>query len=90
MAARVDFPATKIVDTSKNAVRELVNKSAASAASLEYVKFQAVIQSAAIAQPPLAEAALAADLIKSFFLHFLAVPAANKYAKSNENVYFQK
>ena len=32
-----------------NAVREFVNKSAASAASLDYVKFQAVIKSAASA-----------------------------------------
>ena len=57
---------------------EAVNKSAASAASPDYVKFQAVIKSAASAAS-LAEAALAADLITPFFvLQFLAVPAAKK------------
>ena len=35
--------------THTHAVREFVNKSAASAASLDYVKFQAVIKSAASA-----------------------------------------
>ena len=43
------------------------NKSAASAASPDYVKFQAVIKSAASAAS-LAEAALAADWIMAFFL----------------------
>ena len=47
------------------AVRESVNKSAASAASPDYMKFQA-----------LAEAALAADWITIFFSHLLAVQAA--------------
>ena len=55
-----------------------MNKSAASAASPDYVKFQAVIKSAAIAQPPFAEAALAADWITAFFPQFLAALAANK------------
>ena len=49
-----------------NAVRESANKSAASAASKDYVKFQAVIKSAASAAS-LAEAALAADWITAFF-----------------------
>ena len=40
---------------STDTVRELVNKSAASAASLDYVKFQAVIKSAASAASPAAE-----------------------------------
>ena len=47
-----------------------MNKSAASAASLDYLKFQAVIKSAASAAS-LVEAAIAADLITSFFFsHF--------------------
>ena len=40
------------VSSSLFTVREIVNKSAASAASLDYVKFQAVIKSAASAAPP--------------------------------------
>ena len=63
-----------------HAVREFVNKSAASAASLDYVKFQAVIKSAASAAS-LAEAALAADWITAFFLQFLGALAAKKYQK---------
>ena len=59
-----------------DAVPEFVIKSAASAASPDYVKFQAVIKSAA--QPPCAEAALAADWITAFFLQFLVVLAAKK------------
>ena len=59
------------------AVREFVNKSAASAASLDYVKFQAVIKLAASAVS-LAEAALAVDLITALFLQLLAVLAAQK------------
>ena len=49
--------------------REFFNKSAASAASLDYVKFQAVIKSAASAAS-LTEAALAADWITTFFRNF--------------------
>ena len=56
-------------DSACNGVRESVNKLAASAASLDYVKFQAVIKSAASAAS-LAEAALAADLITAFFVDF--------------------
>ena len=62
------------------AVREFANKSAASAASLGYAKFQAVIKSAASAAS-LAEAALAADWITAFFSQFLAALAAKKYKK---------
>ena len=54
-----------------SAVREFADKSAASAASPEYVKFQAVIKSAASAAS-LAEAALAADLFTAFFCNFWA------------------
>ena len=61
-------------------VQEVVNKSAASAASPDSVKFQAVIKSAASAAS-LAEAALAADLITSFFSQFLAALAAKKIQK---------
>ena len=43
------------VITVKDAVREFVKKSAASAASLDYVKFQAVIKSAASAALPKAK-----------------------------------
>ena len=57
--------------------REFANKSAASAASRDYVKFQAVIKSAASAAS-LAEAALAADWITAFFSQFLAALAAKK------------
>ena len=48
-------------------VRESMNKSAASAGSRDYVKFQAVIKSAAGAAS-LAEAALVADWITACFL----------------------
>ena len=64
----------------RNAVREFANKSAASAASRDYVKFQAVIKSAASAAS-LAEAALAADWITAFFSQFLAALAAKQYQK---------
>ena len=63
-----------------NAVREFANKSAASPASPDYVKIQAVIKSAASAAS-LAEAALAADWITAFFSQFLAALAAKKYQK---------
>ena len=68
----------------RNAVREFANKSAASAASLDYVKFQAVIQSAASAASP-AEAALAADWITAIFSQFLAALAAVKGRKSRKS-----
>ena len=45
---------------------QAVIKSAVSAASLDYVRFQAVIKSA-VSAAYLAEAALAADLITTFF-----------------------
>ena len=67
-------------EASEDAVRGSANKSAASAASPDYVKFQAVIKSAASAAS-LAEAALAADWITAPFLQFLAAPAAKKYQK---------
>ena len=54
-----------------------MNKSAASAASPNYVKFQAVIKSAASAAPP-AEAVLAADWIMTFFVQFLGALAPEK------------
>ena len=63
-----------------NAVREFVNKSAASTASLDYVKFQAVIKSAASAAS-LLEAALAADWITAFFSQFLGALAPKKIVK---------
>ena len=44
--------ALQVVSQDGNAVREFVNKSAASAASLDYVKFQAVKKSAARAASP--------------------------------------
>ena len=50
-----------------NGVQESVNKLAASAASPDCAKFQAVIMSAASAAS-LAEAALAADWIMAIFL----------------------
>ena len=67
-----------------NGVREFMNQSAASAASPDYVKFQAVIKSAASAAS-LAEAALAADLITAFFSQILATLAAKKY-KNSQNL----
>ena len=63
-----------------HAVRESANKSVASAASPDYAEFQAVIKSPAFAAS-LAEAALAADWITSFFSHFLAVLAAQQTVK---------
>ena len=47
--SQVGFKAIQIRINSQNAVRKFVNKSAASAASQDYVKFQAVIKSAASA-----------------------------------------
>ena len=56
-----------------------MNKSAASAASLDYVKFQAVIKSAASAS--LVEAAVAADWITAVFVQFLAALATKNSKK---------
>ena len=57
------------------------SKSAASAASPDYVKFQAVIKSAASAAS-LVEAALAADWIIAFSVQFLARPKIVKIRDS--------
>ena len=70
---------------SYNAVREFVNKSAASAASLDYVKFQAVIKSAASAAS-LAEAALAADWITARFRTIFGRASNQKIAKNSQNL----
>ena len=59
------------------AVREFANKSAASAASLDYVKFRAVIKSAASAAS-LRGGRARGRLDHGFFLQFLAAPAAKK------------
>ena len=59
------------------AVQESVNKSAASAASLDYVKFQAVIKSAANAAS-LSGGRASGRLDHDFFLQFLAALAAEK------------
>ena len=59
------------------AVRESVNKSTASAASLDYVKFQAVIKWAASAASSRGGRA-SGRLDHGFFLQFLAALAANK------------
>ena len=64
-----------------DAVRESVNKSAASAASLDYVKFQAVIKSAASAAS-LRRGRASGRLDHGFFLQLLAALAAKKYSKS--------
>ena len=60
-----------------DAVRESVNKSAASAASLDYVNFQAVIKSAASAASMRGGRA-SGRLDHGFFLQFLAALAAQK------------
>ena len=61
------------------AVREFAKKSAASAASRDFLKFQAVVQSAAKHSLP-GEAALATDWITTSFSHFLAErPKTNIY-----------
>ena len=67
----------KLVQSAHFAVRESVDKSAASAASPDYVKFQAVIKSAASAASHRG-GRLAADLIMACFLQFLAALAAKK------------
>ena len=59
------------------AVRESANKSAASAASLDYVKFQAVIKSAASAAS-LRGGRASGRLDHGFFLQILAALAAKK------------
>ena len=63
-----------------NAVGEFANKSAASAASKDYVKFQAVIKSGASAAS-LRGGRVSGRLDHGFFLHFLAALAAKKYKK---------
>ena len=63
----------------QDAVRESVNRSAASAASPDYIQFQGVIKySKLLAQPPFAEAALAADLATFLFPQLVATLAAKK------------
>ena len=62
-------------------VRETVNKSAASAASLDYIKFQAVIKSAAGAAP-LRGGRASGRLDHGFFVQFLGALAA----KNNQNL----
>ena len=64
-----------------NAVRESVNKSAASVASPDYVKFQAVIKSAASAASPRGGRA-SGRLDHGIFSRFLAALAARKSSKS--------
>ena len=66
---------------STNAVREFDNKSAASAASPDYVNFQAVIKSAASAAS-LRGGRASGRLDHGFFLQFLAALAAKKSSKS--------
>ena len=61
----------------KNRVRQSVNKSAASAASLDYVKFQAVIKSAASAAS-LRGGRASSRLVHGFFGELLAALAAKK------------
>ena len=60
------------------AVREFANESAASAASPVYIKFQAVIKSAASAAS-LRGGRASGRLDHGFFSHFLAALAAKKY-----------
>ena len=67
--------------TTNSAVREFANKPAASAASPYYVKFQAVIKSAAGAAS-LRGGGASDRLDHGFLLQFLAAPAAPKYKKN--------
>ena len=60
-----------------NEVRKSVNKSAASAASLDYVKFQAVIKSATSAAS-LRGGRASGRVDHGFFVQFLAALAAKK------------
>ena len=69
---------------SLHAVRESVNKSAASAASLDSVKFQAVIKSAASAAS-LRGGRASGRLDRDLFFQFLAALAANKYKKKTKS-----
>ena len=66
-------------------VRESVNKSAAGAASLEYVKSQAVIKSTASAAS-LRGGRASGRLDHGFFLQFLAALAPKKMTKNNQNL----
>ena len=58
-----------------------MNQSAASAASPDSVKFQAVIKSAASAASIRGEAALAADWVTAFFAQCFGAQAPKKYQK---------
>ena len=73
------------VSTSSYAVRESVNKSAASAASPDYVKFQAVIKSAASAAS-LRGGRASGRLDHGLFSQFLAALAAKKITKNHQNL----
>ena len=66
-----------LASQTSDAVREFANKSAASAASLVYVKFQAVIKSAASAAS-LRGGRASGRLDHGFFLQFWAALAAKK------------
>ena len=70
----------RALDMNILAVREFANKSAASAASPDYVKFQAVIKSAASAAS-LRGGRASGRLDHDFFSQFLAALAAKKYQK---------
>ena len=64
----------------KNCEKEVVNQSAATAASPDYVKFQAVIKSAASAAS-LDGGRASSQLHRGFLSQFLAALAANNIAK---------
>ena len=66
-----------LIMLAQDAVREFVNKSAASAASLDYVKFQAVIKSAASAAS-LRGGRASGRLDHDFFFAILARPKNSK------------
>ena len=61
----------------RSAVREFVNKSAANVASVDSLKFQALIKSAASAAS-LGEAALVANWITAFFFKILGCASSQK------------
>ena len=77
LARRAGYPSFKSEDPRVCAVREFLNKSAASAASPDYVKFQAVIKSAASAAS-LRGGRASGRLDHSLFSQFLAALAAKK------------
>ena len=75
------FPSTCLAHhLAEDTVREFVNESAASAASLDYAKFQAVIKSAASAAS-LRGGCASGRLDHSVFSQVLAALAAKKYTK---------